>query len=198
MRRQRLVPVQEKTNKATEKVISNGVIKGSWCQLGLFVSALLGRLQRGTRVHPSAALLSHPFLFPSTSFEPLSSALCLSSQWFHCAQLKSNHHYPFLAFPPDLHSISASQSFCLQFSFVFPVAPVSPSFPLFFFFFLMSGARSSWVPAVTPCSRTSAPLCQALALYFFNEHRAEWEKRQMNQRSHFHLESKNKQIRRTE
>lgn len=133
MRRQRLVPVQEKTNKATEKVISNGIIKGSCCQLGLFVSALLGCLQRGTRVHPSAALLPHPFLFPSTSFEPLSSALCLSSQWLHCAQLKSNHHYPFLAFPPDLHSISAFQSFCLQYSFVFPVALVSPSFPLFFF-----------------------------------------------------------------
>lgn len=198
MRRQRLVPVQEKTNKATKKVISNGIIKGSWCQLGLFVSALLGCLQRGTRVHPSAALLPQLFLFPSTSFEPLSSALCLSSQWFHCAQLKSNHHYPFLAFPPDLHSISASQSFCLQFSFVFPVALVSTVFSSFFFF-LISGARSSSrVPAVTPCSHTSAPLCQALALYFFNEHRAEWEQRQINQRSHFHLESKKKQIRRTE
>lgn len=177
-------------------MINNGVIKGSWCQLGLFVSALLGLLQRGNRVHPSAMLLSHPSLFPSTSFEPLSSALCLSSQWLHCAQLKSNHHYPFLALPPDLHSISASQSFCLQFSFVFLVALVSPSLPLF--------VSDVWCQVLfqgvscDPCSHTSAPLCQALALYFFNEHRAEWEKRQINQRSHFRLVSKKKQIRRTE
>lgn len=145
-------------------MINNGGIKGSWCQLSLLVSALLGRLQRGTRAHPSAMLLSHPFPFPSTSFEPLSSAQLLSSQWLYCARLKSNHHYPFLTLPPDLHSISASQAFCLQFSFFFPVALVSRLCHLFFFFF-MSGARSSSrVPAVTPAAIPPLPSAK---LWFF-------------------------------
>lgn len=198
VRRQRFTSVQKKTNQATEKVIADGGIKGSRRQLGLLVSAHLGRLQRGTRAHPSAVLISHPFLFPSTLFEPLSSALLLSSQWLYCARLKSNHHYPFLALPPDLHSISASQAFPLQFSFFFPVALVPPSLLSFFFFFdvwcqvLFQGASCD------PCSHTSALLRQALALYYSNERRAEWEKRQTNQRSHFHLVSEKKQIRGTE
>lgn len=142
-------------------------------------------------------LLSHPFLFPSTSFEYLSSALLLSSQWLYCAQLKFNHHYPFLTLPPVLHSIFTSQSFCLQFSFFLPIALFSPSLPFFFFF-------DVWCQVLfhdascDPCSHTSALLCQALALYFFHEHRTEWKKRQTNQISHFHLVSKKNQIWRAE
>lgn len=174
-------------------MINSGVIKGSWCQLSLFVSGLLG----GCREEPGCTHLPCsspiPFSFPPRHLN-LSHQLCFSpanGSIVHSSSPIIIIHFS-LSLQTSISFLPLSLSVS-NFHFSFPLLS-SPRLCLFYVWcqVLFQGTSCD------PCSHTSAPLCQALALYFFNEHRAEGEKRQINQRSHFHSVSKKKQIRRTE
>lgn len=120
--------------------------------------------QRVTRVYPSVA---HPppsislslHLFSPSITLSAQSVLLLSRQWLYSAQLKSNHHYPFLSLQPSI-------PFCP------PICP-SPIFRSFsissflcpFFFFLSCARSSSRVPAATPAALPPL-LCAKLWVFF--------------------------------
>lgn len=137
--------------------------------------------QRVTRVYPSVA---HPppsislslHLFSPSITLSAQSVLLLSRQWLYSAQLKSNHHYPFLSLQPSI-------PFC-------PPPSVHLLFSVLSFFVLCQVLFQG--TSCDPCSPTSSPLRQALGLFLMSDGKTRgegWlktERRQINQRSHFH------------